>query len=143
MRDLTVPPNWAQLVHNSSELVTTEQYDLTKTWFKGHDDPTADTTLQPPYNDALSNLQGTITRSQAETFSSQGSTVTSTNTTPSEGVKITPNKGVVDPTYEGETVSADDPEVKWDSVIDEAIPATSKVSEGGDTLGMPGIINLQ
>ena len=28
MRDLTVPPNWAQLVQNSSELVTTEQYDL-------------------------------------------------------------------------------------------------------------------
>ena len=49
----------------------------------------------------------------------------------------------MDPTYEGETVSADDPEVTWDSVIDESIPATSKVSEGGDTLGMPGIINLQ
>ena len=49
----------------------------------------------------------------------------------------------MDPTYEGETVSADDPEVTWDSVIDEAIPAASKVSEGGDTLGMSGIINLQ
>ena len=49
----------------------------------------------------------------------------------------------MDPTYEVETVSAEDPEVKWDSVIDEAIPATSNVSEGGDTLGMPGIINLQ
>ena len=33
MCDLTVPPNWAQLVQNSSKLVTTEQYDLTKTWF--------------------------------------------------------------------------------------------------------------
>ena len=49
----------------------------------------------------------------------------------------------MDPTYEGETVLADDPEVTWDSVIDEAISATSKVSEGVDTLGMPGIINLQ
>ena len=49
----------------------------------------------------------------------------------------------MDLTYEGETVSAGDPEVTWDSVIDEAIPDTSKVSEGGDTLGMPGIINLQ
>ena len=48
MRDLTVPPNWAQLVQNYSELVTTEQYDLTKTWFEGKNDPTADTTLQPP-----------------------------------------------------------------------------------------------
>ena len=40
-------------------------------------------------------------------------------------------------------MSADDPEVTWGSVIDESIPATRKVSEGGDTLGMPGIINLQ
>ena len=143
MRDLTVPPNWAQLVQHSSELVTTKQYDLTKKWFEGQDDPTADTTLQSPDDYALSNIQGTITRSQAETFSSEGATVTSTNTTPSEGVNITPNKGVVDLTYEGETVSADDPEVTWDSIIDEAIPATSKVSEGGDTLGMPGIIKLQ
>ena len=72
MRDLTVPPNWAQLVQSSSELVTTEQYDFTKTWFEGQDDPTADTTLQPQDDDALSNIQGTITISQAETFSSEG-----------------------------------------------------------------------
>ena len=49
----------------------------------------------------------------------------------------------MDPTYEGETLSVDDPEVTWDSVIDEVIPDNSKVSEGGYTLGMPGIINLQ
>ena len=98
MRDLTVPPNWAQLVQNYSELVTTEQYHLTKMWFEGQDDPTANTTLQSPDNDALSNLQGTITISQAETFSSEGATVTLTNTTPSEGVNITPNEGGVAPT---------------------------------------------
>ena len=81
MRDLTVPPNWAQLVQNSSELFTTDQYDLTKTWFEGQDDPIADTTLQSLDNDALLNLQGTITRSKSETFLSKGATVTSTNTT--------------------------------------------------------------
>ena len=95
MRDLTVPPKWAQLVQNSSELVTTEKYDFTQTWSEGQDDPTADTTLQPSDNDALSNLQGTITRSQAETFSSEGATVTSTNTNPSFGVTLTPSLGVV------------------------------------------------
>ena len=63
MRNLKVPPNWDQLVQNYSQLVTTEQYDLTKTWFEGQEDPTADTKLQPPDNDILSNLQGTITRS--------------------------------------------------------------------------------
>ena len=96
IRYLTVPPNWAQLVQNSSELVTTEQYELTKTWFEGQDDPTADTTLQSPDDDAPSNLQGTINRSQAETFSSEGATVNKTNTTPNEGANITPNEGVAD-----------------------------------------------
>ena len=124
MRDLTVPPNWDQLVQNSCELVTTEQYELTKTWFEGQDDPISDTTLQPPDDDALSNLQGTITKSQTEFFSSEGARVTSTNTTPNEGVNINPNEGVVDTTYEGETVSANNPEVTWDSVINEFIPAT-------------------
>ena len=118
MRDLKVPPNLAQLVQNSSQLVTLEPYDLTKAWFEGQDDPTADTILQPLDNDALSNLQGTITRSQDETFSSEGATVTSTNTTSSKEVNINPNEGVVDPTYKGGTVSADDPEVTWYSVVD-------------------------
>ena len=49
----------------------------------------------------------------------------------------------MDPTYEGETVSEDDTEVTWDSVIDEVVPATRKIYEGGDTLGILGIINLQ
>ena len=90
----------------------------------------------------MSNIQGTITRSQAETFSSKGATVTSTNTTPNEGFNITPNEGVMDTTYKGETGSEDNPEVTWDSVIYEVIPATSTVSEGGDTFGIPSIINL-
>ena len=95
MHELTVPQNWAQLVQNSSELVTIDQYELTKTCFEGQDDPNADKTLHPQDNDALSNLQGTITRSQAETFTSKGATVTLTNTTPSKGVNVTPNEGVV------------------------------------------------
>ena len=98
MQNLTVPINWDQLVQNSSELFTTEQYNLTKTWFEGQDDPTADTTLQPLDDDALSNLEGTINISQAETFSSEGAPVNPTNTTPNEGVNITPNEGVVDTT---------------------------------------------
>ena len=143
MRDLTVPPNWAQLVQNSSELVTTDQYDLTKTWFEGQDYPTADTILQTPYDDALSNLQGTIYRYQAEMFSNEGATVNPTNTTPTEGVNITPNEEVVNRTYEGKTGSADNPGVTWDNALDEATPVTSTVSKGVDALRMPIIINLQ
>ena len=101
MQDLTVPPNWDQLVQNSSELVTTEQYDLTKKWFQGQDDPISNSKRQLLDDGILYNLQGAINRSQAETFSSKTATVNPTNTTPNEGVDITPNEGVVDTTYEG------------------------------------------
>lgn len=46
MRKGTVPPNWAELVRNSAEKTTTEHYDLTKTWFSGESDETADKILQ-------------------------------------------------------------------------------------------------
>ncbi len=39
MRDQVVPPHWAELVRNSAELATHEDFDLTKTWFEGLDDP--------------------------------------------------------------------------------------------------------
>ena len=42
---------------------------------------------------------------------------------------LTPSFGVVDTTYEVETVSSENPGVTWDSVIDEVIPGTSKVSD--------------
>ena len=49
----------------------------------------------------------------------------------------------MDTTYEGETGSAENPGVAWDSALDESNPATSTVSEGGDAFGIPSIINLQ
>eukprot|EP00804_Cyclotella_cryptica_P006358 CCRYP_010171-RA/>CCRYP_010171-RA protein AED:0.34 eAED:0.25 QI:0/0/0/1/0/0/2/0/539 len=38
----TIPPNWEQLVRNLSELVTDENYDLSRTWFDGINDPSDD-----------------------------------------------------------------------------------------------------
>ena len=35
----TTPPNWEQLVRNSSELSTDQDYDLTRTWFEATEDP--------------------------------------------------------------------------------------------------------
>ena len=82
MRNLSVPPNWAQLVRNSSELVTTEQFDLTKTWFEAQSDITADTVLQTPVDDLLINLHDTIERSQSQTMLNEGADDSST---PNEG----------------------------------------------------------
>ena len=84
MRDLAVPPNWAKMVKNSSELVTTEQYDLSKTWFEGQDDPSADTVLQTPaVPNSVSALQNTIERSQASSTPNEGAHVQ--NSTANEG----------------------------------------------------------
>ncbi|KAL7464788.1 hypothetical protein ACHAXS_005121 [Conticribra weissflogii] len=42
LRKGTVPSNWATLVEHSSEKVTSEFYDLTKTWFDASSDESAD-----------------------------------------------------------------------------------------------------
>ena len=67
--------NWEKLVKNLSELSTTEQIDLTKTWFEGQDDITVDTVSQIPSNttnDPLSNLHEIIEKSQAGTTPNEG-----------------------------------------------------------------------
>ena len=73
MRNLTVPPNWAQLVKNSSELVTTEQFDLTKTWFEGQDDPLGVTILKTGSKASpISNLHQAINCCQANMAPNEG-----------------------------------------------------------------------
>ena len=141
MRNLTVPSNWAQLVKNSSELVTTEQFDLTKTWFEAQDDPAADTILETPAdNDQLSNLENTISRSQAETFSNEGDLDSPILNTANEGDSSSP-----DTVNEG---GSDQPirRMQWTAEIDqESEPPSDSatVSEGDEALGMPEIANLQ
>ena len=39
MREGTIPPNWAELVRNSTEIATDENFDIAKTWFEGSVDP--------------------------------------------------------------------------------------------------------
>ena len=113
MRDLTVPPNWAKLVKNSSELVTTEQYDLSKTWFEGQDDPSTDTVLQTPaVPDSVSALQNTVERSQASS---------------------TPNEGAHD---QNSTAN------EGDDSTSPLLSDSTTVPEGEDALGMPEIVNL-
>ena len=35
----TIPPNWAELVRNSTETATDENFDIAKTWFESSVDP--------------------------------------------------------------------------------------------------------
>ena len=47
LRAGSVPENWKQLVDNSCEKSVEGFYDLTKTWFEGESDLTADAPTQP------------------------------------------------------------------------------------------------
>jgi len=92
MRNLTVPSNWDQLVKNSSELVTTEQFDLTKTWFEGQDDPTAGTIQETTTETTpLSNLHQAIICSAAEADANEGGRNDATTDNSSEVPTPPPN----------------------------------------------------
>ena len=39
MREGTIPPHWAELVRNSTEIATDKDFDTAKTWFEGVEDP--------------------------------------------------------------------------------------------------------
>ena len=85
MRNLTVPHNWAQWVKKLSELVTTEQFDLTKTWFEGQDNPSAGTILETASEAShVSNLHQAINRSQANTAPNEGDRDDATTNGPQE-----------------------------------------------------------
>jgi len=124
MRNLTVPPNWEQLVQHSRELVTTEQFDLTKTWFEGENDITVDTILQPlNENDSFANLQETIDRSQADTVPHEAGTMAN----------------------EGDPNTLSFKNHRWLDEVEQqtVLPDTTTVSKGDDKLRMPELVNLE
>lgn len=138
MRALTVPPNWEKLVRQSRELVTTEQFDLTKTWFEGENDITADTVLQPlNENDSIANLQNTIDKSQADTVPHEASTIANEGDT----------MNLTDTTInEGDPNTSSFKNLRWSDELEnqQSDPTDSTtVSEGDDNFGMPELVNLE
>jgi len=117
LRSGTIPSNWEQLVANSSHLSTTEDYDLTRTWFNGANDPTADT-----HHNADEELAIPLTDPQtadSNATSHRHSERDAATDESSSVAKTSENEG--DPLYN---------------------PASTPVSEGDD-LKMPKMINLQ
>ena len=79
IRSGTVPSNWAQLVRDSSKLVTDQEYDLTRTWFEGVQDPSAGTETEDISEDISNNNQNESTNAALP------QTATGINSTDSEG----------------------------------------------------------
>ena len=128
LRSGSVPPNWAQLIKNSSELVTEENYNLSRTWFQGIEDPaetgaTSSPATEPSTDQSANSVGGNsnaILPSQANnspSFSTTGSSV---------------NEG--GPNKRQRTLNEGDQASQMDS---------PSVYEGDETLRMPKMVNLQ
>ncbi|KAL7465002.1 hypothetical protein ACHAXS_005332 [Conticribra weissflogii] len=116
LRKGTVPENWAKLVENSSGKTTDEFYDLSKTWFQGIPDASADELTD------------------------------STLVSPSQSNKggSTPNEGDT-PCFEVTDSTSSTPPSLWDHPPIITQLQSSQDSEGdiGIDLKMPPMINLQ
>ncbi len=126
MRDQTVPPHWAELVRNSTELATDEDYDLAKTWFQTVDDPTEAAPLD-------ANI---ITQDDEEHPANKGA-----SDRVNEGV------GTAAPEEAGIAATEGDPNNPFNPLCvdnnDSAQPWTSQGSEGENNNSMPTMVNLE
>ncbi|KAL7464858.1 hypothetical protein ACHAXS_005186, partial [Conticribra weissflogii] len=120
MRDQTVPPHWAELVRNSTELATDEDYDLAKTWLQTVNDPTKAAPLD-------ANI---ITQDDEEHPANEGA-----SDRVNEGV------GTAAPEEAGIAATEGDPNNPFNPLCvdnnDSAQPWTSQGSEGENNNSMP------
>ncbi|KAL7461231.1 hypothetical protein ACHAXS_001651, partial [Conticribra weissflogii] len=118
MREETVPPHWAELIWNSAELATDENFDLAQTWFQTVDDPTEAAPLD-------ANI---ITQDDDEH-------------PPNEGVDEETN------TASGNDINEEDPNNPFDSLRapphESLQPWTSHGSKGENDNSMPSMVNLE
>ena len=120
MRNGTIPSNWEDLVRNSTVLETDKDYDLTRTWFNGDRDESANEDSSPG-TDSVSSNPSQIRQQIISLHDSdnQGASPANEGASPILGsLPIpSPNEG--------------------------APPDPSPVSEGDDSLRMPPMANLR
>jgi hypothetical protein len=169
LRDGTMPSNWAELVRNSSEAVTDEDYDITRTWFRQTNDPSADETIgQAAGSVSHSAPASTNTQGQAADVASNTESVSSLDghnsinhsnsliepsrydeyaqRSASNSASISPvstqarSHSISAPAHEHRTLSI----MPQSTSPNEGADATDtiSVSEGDDNMTMPQMINL-
>ncbi len=87
LRRGTVPPNWADLVHHSSERTTSEFYDLTKTWFQSQSDETAGEILKNPTSPLAHDATTPLENEGDTTSANEGASMTPATSEPSHDHK--------------------------------------------------------
>ena len=146
MREGTIPPNWAELVRNSTEIATDENFDIAKTWFEGSVDPSEispsdvplvsqESTFTPGNEGAPSINEGAISANEGEL-----QPIGNSSASPSEGDASSAPTG---PVLASVNTDQNDPfDLSAEPTREDSVPAPLQVSEG-DALKMPKRLNLE
>ena len=146
MREGTIPPHWAELVRNSTEIATDEDFDTAKTWFEGVEDPCDTSPFDASFAPVVSltpENEGAPSANEGAPSANEGAT-TQPNVippvSPSEGAgELSPTCPILAPVE----VDNNDPyDRNATPVSSDADTAPFQASEG-DSLKMPKRINLE
>jgi len=141
LRAGTVPENWKQLVDNSREKSIEGFYDLTKTWFEGETDLTADSPTQPLMQS--SDPHDVATREENATAdTSLEDTATPVATREEDAAATNPIDEVASP-----NIAADESVAAANPFDDVALPSEYSTSSHSDDVvdtdsNMPPIVDL-
>ncbi|MEY3108605.1 MAG: hypothetical protein RL730_956, partial [Actinomycetota bacterium] len=135
MRQGTIPSNWEQLVRNSTEMASDRDYDLTRTWFDGNFDPSADEDSSP-----TPGASEDSTSFNLEEIQSPNTRDGSPPTIPPHG-RMLPTAEL--PALVNKGASAPNTSSAPSSLNEGAPPDSSSVSEGDNDLHMPPMVNLR
>ncbi len=127
-----MPPDWAQLVENSTEKVTEENYELAKTWL--FPDPEPGDILMPARNPANHN-KSHKTPSEKETF---GHSNVLSNMLPSgtqSPLCINPSSSTA--------LGISQQEYFPDSLLHSVLPSQKEASQNDHLLSVPPLFNLE
>ena len=147
MREGTIPPHWAELVRNSAEIATDENFDIARTWFEGAEDPTdtspLDLTINPSASLSTPANEGAPSAYEGAPSANEGATTQPTaspTASPSEGAAgILPQRPPLAP------VEVDDNN-PFDLNAENAPPGADSTpfqASEGDSLKMPKRMNLE
>ena len=135
MREGTVPPHWAELVRNSSEIATDESFDLSKIWFEGVEDPSELSTIELPLVSQTQDLDTGDTANEGDAIANEGESLNNEPASSNEGAG---SRNVTPPLAEVAT-NPHDPYDNTNTADSESAPF--QASEG-DSAKMPKMIDL-
>jgi hypothetical protein len=127
-----VPPNWAQLVENSTEKVTGEHYELAKTWLSP--DPEPGDILMPAWNPANHN-KSHETHSRQETFGHSNILSNMLPTGTQSPLCINP--------YSSTALRISQQDYFPDPLLHSVLPSLEDASQNDHLLSVPPLFTLQ